>query len=369
MIDLVDAVMRPGSVQSMLSDYPLIYRAQNLKYIRICKVDDQVVAVVPFVRRSIEIGGCRFSIGIISPTATHPDHRHKGYGLACLRSCLRQMIEDDIDLSVLWTVIETFPFYDHAAYQPVRTQIRRYPCFRQDAPLFTDCGHRIVEYDPASQRYLTDIQRMHEQDIVGVVRQLDEYAALFSLHKMRTLLAFAGDTPVAYLVVSAASNKPGLIEGGGNTDGLQSLLHQALEQIPRDESVYAYGYGTPSVLGDLLERTLGERGEPLPGNMMIRINRPGRFFARICPWLTQKAGSRTDSVSLKVSDTEETISFTFSGQCLHLGTERQTQHAEVTRQELTSLVFGEHLVRRVEMPRMAGNLFPLYFPIWVLDSS
>ncbi|MEZ4735302.1 MAG: GNAT family N-acetyltransferase [Caldilineaceae bacterium] len=222
MIALVDAMMRAGSDQSMLTDYPLVYRAANLNNVRIIKslptptaqVCSTVVAVVPFIRRPITVAGCSFSIGIISPTATHPDHRHKGYGSACLQSCLAQMAADDIDLSVLWTQVATFPFYEHAGYQAVRTQSTLYRCTKQDAALFCDHGHSVVVYDSAAPHQLEAMIRLHAQESAGVIRQTDEAAALFTLPKMETWLALDGDQVVAYLVVSLASNKFGLIEGG-----------------------------------------------------------------------------------------------------------------------------------------------------------
>lgn len=377
MIALVDSIMRAGSDQSMLTDYPLVYRVANLKNVRIIKSASastaqerpNVVAVVPFIRRPMTMAGCHFSIGIISPTATHPDHRHKGYGLACLHSGLEQMAVDDIDLSVLWTREATFPFYEHAGYQAVRTQSTLYRCTKADAALFRDYGHPVVLYDSAVPHHLAAIGQLHAQESAGVIRQADEMAALFTLPKMKTLLALDGARVIAYLVVSLASNKFGLIEGGGAEHGLQTLLHHALRQWTGAEPIPVYGYLTPSVLGDLLERTLPERREPRASNMMIRINQVRPFLEKIKPWLAQKGNAREDAFSIHVADTNETIAFMFSKEDLHLGVEPQACHAVLTRQQLTSMLFGEHLARRVNVPTFVAELFPLYFPIWVLDSS
>ncbi len=377
MIALVDSIMRAGSDQSMLTDYPLVYRTANLKNVRVIKTAPaapsqarpNVVAVVPFIRRPMTMAGCHFSIGIISPTATDPHHRHKGYGLACLHSCLEQMAEDDVDLSVLWTQVATFPFYEHAGYQAVRTQSTRYLCTHEDAALFKDYGQAVVLYDSAAPDHLADIMLLHLQESVGVIRQVDETAALFALPSMKTLLALDGGRVAAYLIVSLASNKFGLIEGGGAEKGLQTLLHHALLQWSGAQPIPIYGYLTPSVLGDLLERTLPERREPRASNMMIRVNQVRRFLEKIRPWLAQKGRAWEDSFSVHVADTNETIAFIFSKQGLQLGAEPQAQHAVLTRQQFTAVLFGEHLARRVSVPAFVTELFPLYFPIWVLDSS
>jgi len=213
-ITLVDEAMRQGIDQTMLTDYPLVYRDENLPNIQVLKVDGEVVSVVPFIPRPIVTDGCRFAVGIISPTATAPAHRRKGYGLRCLNRCIQLMEQAEIELSVLWTRIETFPFYECSDYQAVRSQGFVYQCSHQDADLFANHSEEIVQRDPDTDEYLVEIQAMHEQEGCGVVRRPDEYSHLFALPNMKTLIAQRNDQPVGYLVVSQAVNKPGLIEGG-----------------------------------------------------------------------------------------------------------------------------------------------------------
>ena len=120
LIQLVNSVFRPDGRQNILTDYPLVYRDENLDRIRLLTVGGQIVSEVPFIPWTVRHEGCRFTVAVISPTATHPEHRHRGYGLKCLNSCLQWMQDDEIDLSVLWTLAPTFRFYNHAAYQAVR---------------------------------------------------------------------------------------------------------------------------------------------------------------------------------------------------------------------------------------------------------
>ena len=145
MIALGDAVMRAGSDQTFLTDYPLVYRDSNLQNIFIMKVKGEIVSVVPYFPRKVTIDGCRFTIGIISPTATSPDHRKRGYALNCLNACIEKMTTDGIDLYVLWTEIPTFRFYEHAQYQSVRSQKWLYSCRKTDEGLFANNVHPIVE--------------------------------------------------------------------------------------------------------------------------------------------------------------------------------------------------------------------------------
>ena len=369
LIALVDSVMRAGSDQSMLTDYPLVYLEGNLKNIQLIKAGGQVVAEVPFIPRTVVQGGCRFRIGIISPTATHPDHRHKGYGLACLNRCVRQMEQDGTELSVLWTLVGTFPFYEHGGYQAVRTQTTMYRCHRDDAQLFPDHGHTVIVYDPGSGKYLSEIQAMHEREAFGVLRSQEEYPFLLSLPKIKTLIALEGGSAIAYLMVSEATNKPGLIEAGGAKRGLDTLLHRALSETPNDEEVRAYSYLTPSVLGGVLERTMPERREPWDDQMMIRINCVRGFLEKIKPWLERQRRKEQPSFSIEVTDAGELISLKFRADGLRLEERRLSRHVSLSRRQLASVIFGEHLERRVRVPAECGGLFPFYFPIWMLDHS
>ncbi len=368
-IAVVDEALRPGTEQTMLTDYPLIYRDENLSNVQILKVDDQVVSVVPFIPRPVMIEGCHFTIGIISPTATAPDHRRKGYGLRCLNRCLKLMEQAGVELSVLWTDVETFPFYEHADYQALRSQGFVYQCRNQDADLFADHGEEIVLRDPNSRDYLEEIRTMHEQEISGVVREPDEYGYLFALPEMKTLIAQRDGRPVAYLLVSEAVNKPGLIEGGGDQRGLESLFRYTLSQLPPGEEVTAYSYHCATVLGDLLQEKLADRCRPIDDNMMVRINDVPGFLARIAPWIEQTNTGRTGAFSVGLTDTGQTISFEFSADGLRIADRQLEPHTELTRQELTSVVFGPHPQRPTTISGPLAALFPFYFPIWILDRS
>lgn len=370
LIAVVDEAMRQGSGQTILTDYPLVYLDNNLDNLIVIKVNHEVAAVVPFVPRSIAVGASRFLIGIISPTATSPTHRKKGYGLRCLERCIARMTEAGCDLSVLWTKTETFPFYEKGGYQGVRSQGWIYPCIGRDAAIFRNNGEHIMEYDPSTRQYLPDIQRLHECEATGVQRAADEYPILFSLPRMKTYIAFRGQRPVAYLVFSQAINKPGMIEGGGDVAGLETLVNHLLTQGAMDQVIDAYDCLTPTVFGTLLAAKIPEAKQAVEaGPMMIRINHMHRFLQKISPWLERRNGPVDRDWSWKISDTGEVISFHFRQQRLNLDAEVMSDHMEMTLREWTSVIFGAHPARPVAVPKHLVNLFPLYFPIWKLDQS
>ena len=70
-----------------------------------------------------------------------------------------------------------------------------------------------------------------------------------------------------------------------------------------------------------------------------------------------------------MTDAAERISFRSTGKGLVLEGERLERHYELTRRELTSLVFGPHPVRGEETAGIETALFPFYFPLWQLDQS
>jgi len=367
-IALVDEAMRRGSDQTLWTDYPLVYRGDNLENIRVLTVGRKVACVVPFIPRDIVVDGCHFRIGIISPTATAPAYRHRGFGLRCLHSCIQQMEQAQCQLSVLWTMVETFPFYQHGGYQAVRPQAKVYRCGAADAKRFADHGHAVVEYEQRAD-WTEAIRRLHERESYGVRRTAAEYPVLLQLPKMRTLLAMSDGAPAAYLVVSRAVNKPGLIEAGGAEAGVETLVHRALAELGPDHSVSAHANLTETMLERVLARHLAPDLEPGVGGMMIRINDVRGFLGRIAGILEHKNGTVERAFSATFHDPDETVSFRFSRDGLALGAGKQTQDFAMSLREWTSVIFGSHPARPVGRPAGLADLFPVYFPIWVLDRS
>src|SRR6476661_4692845 len=67
-IALVDAAMRAGTDQTLLTDYPLVYDPANLHNVRVLRVDGELASVVPVLPRDAVVAGRLIRIGIISPT-------------------------------------------------------------------------------------------------------------------------------------------------------------------------------------------------------------------------------------------------------------------------------------------------------------
>lgn len=369
LVALVNGIFRPDGSQDIRTDYPLVYRDENLANIRLIRDGDSVVAEVPFIPWTVAHEGCRFTIGVISPTATHVDHRHRGHGLRCLNNCIERMVCQKIDLAVLWTMVKTFKFYNHAELEGVHDQGHTFPCERGDASRFEHHGEQVVEYVPRSRRFLDRIMSMHEAEPFGFVRNEDRAAVFYGLPLLTTHLALRGGEPVAYLCVSRSSNKSGIIEAGGDAPGVETLVHHALRLLDDDETVTVHTSLCRTVLHELMEARVADRRGSSGENMMLRINDIPGFFNRIAPWIARRNADRDLSVSIHVTDADQTVSLDFRNGKLTVGSDRRPPHLELTRLELTSVVFGPHPDRPFETPSPLDRLFPVYFPIAVLDRS
>jgi len=164
-IAMVNKAMRQGTDQSMLTDYPLLYLDKNLENIRILKIDGEAAAESTLLPRTVVMEDFRFRIGDISAVATASQHRMKGYGWRCQNSCVEVMNQIGCELSVLWTDVPTFPFYEKAGYQAVQSMGWVYSCLGQDAPLFQNHGEDVVQFDPTTNEHIDALRRMHERDL------------------------------------------------------------------------------------------------------------------------------------------------------------------------------------------------------------
>lgn len=369
LVTMVNAIFRPDGRQDILTDYPLVYRDDNLANIRLVRVHGRIVAVVPFIRWQVVHAGCRFSVGIISPTGTHPEHRLRGHALRCLRNCVERMSAQDVDLSVLWTDTETFRFYNHAGYEAVGDQGHRFTWRRADAHRFVDHGETVVRHDPAEPRFLADLCALHDAEPGGLVRTPDRAAALFALPLLTTLLARRRGEAVAYLAISASTNKPGVVEAAGDRDALETLCHHAIAGRGDEQDVPVYIPLCQTAFADLMHDRLGDRRRPGNENQVFRINNATAFLRRLAPWLERQNGGRAASLSIGVDDPDETVSLDFQEGGLAIGAERRSEHIELTRCQLASAVFGPHRERPFDAPPPLARLFPFDFPITILDRS
>ncbi len=368
-IGLVDAAMRRGSDQTMLTDYPLVYAPANLPNVQVVSVDGRPIATAPVLPRRVEGDGFRFGLGVISPTATDPPFQHRGHGSACVAACVGRMEALGLELSVLWTLVATFPFYERNGWQAVERYGGWVRLTGDDATRFPRWATPVVRLADAPGA-LAELLALHDLCGPRVTRSSDEGVALWSLPKMTTWLARTGSRVAGYLVSSTATNKPGILEAAGDPEALAGLIRHVLDASGAEAAVeVAVGFA-PDALAAAVMRAIPERAvTPSRGDMMVRLNDPVAFARSIRGWLEARAGSDRRSVSVGVVDAGVTVAFEWSGASLAIGTGRLPEHVDLTRRELTSVLFGPHPDRPVLPPSALRWVPPFHLPIPVLDRS
>ena len=378
-LELANSVMRPDAVQDLRTDYPLVFNAEQVANIRIIRWAGSVASEVPVAPREIVLGADTIRVGIIGPTATRPDCRRRGFGTRCIEDCIELMQRGGLPLSVLWTVPATFPFYQRMGWHPVASQGSMYPISHDDAPRFRGPAVDVAPFEPAATDHLTGVRRIYDAMAHRVKRSDHDCRALFTLPRVRTVIARQGAEVVAYLVVGEARNKSGLIEGGGDKQALAALVARALQEDSRRAIRQAVTVPGLSVLGELLEERLPGRCRPVEeaagvGHQMMRINSLAGFLGSIRGWLRSldlcrrmELGCRETGECFAVTPTQSDVA-----------TERIEPRETVmlSRAELTALFFGVPETASPEVPRKGWppeiaatchGHFPRPFPLHELD--
>ena len=378
-IALINQVFRAGTDQDIRTDYPLVFNHSKMEYMRILKVDGAVVAHVPVWLREAVAGDDRLRIGIISPTVTHPDYRRRGYATLCLRDCIRIMEEACVPVSVLWTLEATFPFYQQSGWEAVGSQGYFYQLRPDDYVLFKSGPFDVVQYDRRNLHSLNAMMEIHNAEPHRIARTSEEYRALFSLAKTTTFLAMRDEEVAAYLIFGEGVNKPGLIEGGGDIQGLETLVKHILVERKADSEIQVLLPLVPSDLGRLIEERKPRCGRPIEeakgvGYQMMRVNSLEKLLRQIVDHLRGRSAGVHGEVCLVCRETEEAVTLKFHDGEVDFSTERLAEAVVLSRRELTQLIFGAHpTAQPVECSGTTGEIlqtiFPFYVPIWELDHS
>ena len=378
-ISLINMVFREDSDQDIVSDYPLVFNRPMADYMRIVKVDDKVVSHVPVAPREIVAGNDRFIVGIISPTVTHPKYRHRGYGSLCLRDCVKIMENQNWPLSALWTQEATFPFYQNSGWEAVGCQGWMYLLDSSDTNLFLNNNvYEILMYDKNNPQHIENIISIHDDESHRVYRSISDYQTLFSLPKITTYIASSDGKFAAYLTLGKGSNKPGIIEAGGDVKALECLINQVLLEN-NTSKIQVLTPLTKTSLGILMDCKKPELKQPIEraqgvGHQMMRVNSLIQLLQNITDQLQKKSGMISGSVCIVCEDTGETVSIDIKDGLLEISSNRISNEVVLSRQQIASLIFGNH--ETVRPPVIKGKaelllktLFPIYFPIWELDHS
>ena len=377
-LELINKVFREGTDQDAQTDYPLVYDSSMLEFRRIIKIDNKVVAHVPVAPRLVLRNGDQLMSGLISATVTHSDYRKQGLGTLCLEDCIQIMNKRNWPTSILWTMEATFPFYQNSGWEAVGSQGFVYKLTDQDSKLFNKTPHlKIIEYDKHNKDHMNAIIQIHDAEPIRISRSITDYQTLFNLPKSKTILAFDDSELIAYLTFGWSTNKPGIIESGGLTEGIETLIKYFLENEMLDETTQALVPLHKTTMGDLLHFKKPETRFPIEnadgmGQQMNRINNMEILLKSMRKYFQIKSVNLNTSFSISLSETNETIGILLNSGKAEISNRKQSRHINLNRRNLVQLIFGSHPnIPQIEMDpdikNIFGSIFPYRFTIWPLD--
>ena len=377
-LELINKVFREGTDQDAQTDYPLVYDSSMLEFRRIIKIDNKVVAHVPVAPRLVLRNGDQLMSGLISATVTHSDYRKQGLGTLCLEDCIQIMNQRNWPTSILWTMEATFPFYQNSGWEAVGSQGFVYKLTEQDSTLFNKTSHlKIIEYDKHNNDHMNAIMQIHDAEPIRISRSITDYQTLFNLPKSKTIIAVDDGELIAYLTFGWSTNKPGIIESGGITEGIETLIKHFLENEMSDENTQALVPLHKTTMGELLNSKKPKARLPIEeadgmGYQMNRINNMEVLLKSMRKYFQIKSIKLNTSFSISLKETNETIGVSLNNGKVKISDQKQPIHINLNRRNLTQVIFGTHPnIAEVEMDpdikNIFDSIFPYRFSIWPLD--
>ena len=377
-LELINKVFREGTDQDAQTDYPLVYDSSMLEFRRIIKIDNKVVSHVPVAPRLVLRNGDQLMSGLISATVTHSDYRKQGLGTLCLEDCIQIMNQRNWPTSILWTMEATFPFYQNSGWEAVGSQGFVYKLTEQDSTLFNKTSHfKIIEYDKHNNDHMNAIMQIHDAEPIRISRSITDYQTLFNLPKSKTIIAVDDGELVAYLTFGWSTNKPGIIESGGLTEGIETLIKHFLENEIPDENTQALVPLHKTTMGELLNSKKPKGRLPIEeadgmGYQMNRINNMEVLLKSMSKYFQIKSIKLNTSFSISLKETNETIGVSLNNGKVQISTRKQSRHINLNRRNLVQLIFGSHPnIPQIDIDhdtkKIFDAIFPYHFTIWPLD--
>jgi len=376
-VALINSIFRAGTDQDSSTDYPLALSRANLRNMRVIEEDGRIVCHAGVAVRTVVAAGDSFTIGIIASVATDPAYRHRGYGTKCVADCIRIMERDGVDLSLLWTVEATYPFYQQLGWEVVESQGVVYHLSRDDASLFDEGPFEVIARHPGKDDYLDNIMHIHDAEPYRVARSRSDYRALLALPKATTYVAVSRGVMRGYLVYADAVNKSGIIEAGGAPGAVESLIRHILLTKGADKTIQALSPRLPTTLGKLLARKGRADVSPIEvakgfGYQMVRINDLRGFLAKIENHLRESSAGLDGEFTLACQETGESVTLRFTDGVVDLPTHDSANRVVLSGRQLVRLIFGPGRIAEavaIDAPagEMLNRMLPYRFTVWQID--
>ena len=174
-----------------------------------------------------------------------------------------------------------------------------------------------------------------------------------------------------------STNKPGIIESGGLTEGIETLIKYFLENEMTNETTQALVPLHKTTMSDLLDFKKPETRLPIEnadgmGQQMNRINNMEVLLKSMRKYFQIKSINLNTSFSISLKETNETIGVSLNNGKVEISNRKQPRHINLNRRNLAQLIFGSHPnIPQIEMDpdikNIFGSIFPYRFTIWPLD--
>jgi len=263
--DLLDDVFRRSRGvfdQSQLTDFPLIFRPENLRNNRLIVEEGRAVSHAALWPRELVCDGRRFKVAIVASVATDPKFRHRGYATTLMGSLQQQL--QSYDCAILWTTVPGF--YLKLGWQLVTPRGAMTELTRTIGGRISAGPYECVPFDV--HRHLDAVLELYDRNPIRLSRNRSEAEQLFSLPKVSVWVASRDGRVVAYVCHAQAVNKQGITEYGGELPGIVSLLRRIAQTWTPDTNVPMLIFHTRPDLKDWV-RSLDLPLSPLPSSKGI----------------------------------------------------------------------------------------------------
>ncbi|MDE2664828.1 MAG: GNAT family N-acetyltransferase [Acidobacteriota bacterium] len=375
-LSLVNKVFRTGVGQDMSTDYPLVFTPGNLDNLRVVSEGGNIFSHAAMARRELREHGCALPVSMICAVATDPERRRRGAASRIMEDAVEAMAARGDAFGLLWTG-PARDFYRRLGWEVVGSNGWAYQVEPQLAGRF----EQLLPVRPFQGG--TDLDRIieiHEGQPRRLTRTQAEYLTLLSLPKSEVWVAEEKGRVEGYLVVARAYNKSGVVEWGGTSGALSSLLARVLPE-PAGERMQVFVPLPDNPMTELLTGRGCRTRIPMEiadgcGLKMVRILSLGNLLQQLSPCLKSRLTGCAGQVSLSVRETGERVDLRWDGTDLEVGGGRssspQDGGQELSLRQAARLVFGPEKPSQIldlaqEAAEGLDRAFPFGFHIWMLD--
>ncbi|MDD5688382.1 MAG: GNAT family N-acetyltransferase [Elusimicrobia bacterium] len=336
----------------------------------IIKDKDRVVSHIGLLPMNMMVDGSILKVGGIGQVATHTDYRGQGLMNLLLNQTIRIMNEQEYDISWLdgdrkrynsfgWEnggMVYKFYITDRTV-KHINSKDFKVKCYKGE------------------DRYLRDIEKIHEKEKFGLKRTVEEYKILFGRLKKETYLAVKNNKIHAYMTVrkdKGTIKNTKAYEYGGDMEGLKFLMKYIVEKLKLE-----YLSITSPVFFNKYKEVFFEcssNWEIVSGGMIKLINLKSllkKFSNQMTKRIKNIGCKNKENITLVISESNQTATLQI-GECVKVMDKESANGLVLNEKDMVRLLFGlskpsdNFSIGRDNM--ILDSIFPLNFFLWPLET-